>query len=293
LLLSPASTVLADSVPLPVPTPGIVFLVDGSGHLPGPSAELARLISCECPALRVDIFDWSHGWGRVWADMYGHGHHLTQGHELACRIMSYRQACPSGRICIVGHSSGAAVVLAAADNLPPGSIDRIILLAPAVGCRYDLRPALRAACEGVDVFYSHGDWVSLSMNIAPTADLQFFVGAAGYHGFEPVMGGCPDEAALYANLRQYPGCHSGHFSCTKRDFLRDHVLPLFCTCFGGLSGGIHAANYMSAVVPQSVTALEQLPPVEQIEYVSPDSQGRPPTAGPGGVAPISNTLRLP
>jgi hypothetical protein len=303
-LLVPASTALADPLPLPGPAIGIVFIADGSGGLPGPSCDLSRLISCGCPGMRVDIYDWSHGWGLVLMDMYGHEHHRTKGRELACRIEAYRQACPSGRICLVGHSSGAAVILAAADCLQPGTVDRVILLAPAIGCNYDLRPALRAACEGIDVFYSHRDWISFSMNFAPTADLQWFAGAAGYYGFDPVLGGCGDEAALYANLRQYPGCHTGHFVCTKTAFLREHLLPLICMSsapYGvpgmpmasGQAGGIRSVGYTSPIVAQSVAALEQLPPVDDIEETTPVPQGPAPSAGGGGIAPISEGLRIP
>src|SRR5262249_54457640 len=111
--------------------PGVVYIADGSGGLPGPSGELARLIECYTP-LRAEVVDWSHGWGRVLSDMFGHSHHLASGQTLACQILAQRQTCPGAPIILVAHSAGAAVVLAAAEVLPPGSVDRIILLAPVV-----------------------------------------------------------------------------------------------------------------------------------------------------------------
>jgi pimeloyl-ACP methyl ester carboxylesterase len=278
---------------------GVVFIADGSGGLPGPGPEIARQISGACVLTRVEMVDWSHGWGRVFLDLYHHGHHETQGQELACRIMTYRQACPSGRIYLVGHSSGAAVILAATEHLPPGSVTRVILLAPSVATTYDLRSALRAACEGVDAFYSHRDLVSLSMTVAGTADHQYFVGAAGYHGFRTL---CGDEAALYSNLRQYPGCYSGHFSCTQAAFVRDHVLPLLVSpAIAGSADGpaasaapgsdIRSAGYQSAAALQRL--VDELLADDDFVYTPPVRQGPAPGPGRGGIAPISDSLRLP
>jgi pimeloyl-ACP methyl ester carboxylesterase len=253
--------------------------------------------------LRAEFVDWSFGPGWVLADLYAHGHHKSQGQVLAGHIQAYLQHCPHARIYLVGHSAGTAVILAACNCLPPNSITRVILLAPSVSCTYDLRPALIAACEGVDAFYSHRDMVSLSMSVAPTADLRWFVGAAGYSGFR--AGGCSDDMALYANLRQYPNCYGGHFHCNQSAFLRDHVIPLLQPPVAttgeppaaqGKTGadGIRSASFQSVSRRSPLEDLPTLPPLGPEDSLpAPTRTGPPPAPGRSGISAISDTLRLP
>jgi pimeloyl-ACP methyl ester carboxylesterase len=297
VLLIPAGSALAQSHT----HVGVVFIADGSGGLPGPTAELTRQICCSCPLLRAECVDWSFGPGWVLADLYAHGHHKTQGQALACRVNAYLEQCPHARIYLIGHSAGTAVILAACACLPPGSVTRVILLAPSVSCSYDLRPALLAAYEGVDAFYSHRDMVSLSMSVAPTADLRWFVGAAGYSGFRSA---CGEDAALYANLRQYPNCYGGHFHCNQAAFLRDHVIPLLQppvtadaespVARGKSPDSVRSAGFQSVSRRSALDDLPTLPPLEADDAPPmPVRSGPPPRAGRGGIAPISNNLRLP
>jgi hypothetical protein len=268
--------------------PGIVFIADGSGGLPGPSAEICKLVAWYCPGMRAEVVDWTYGWGMIALDMWGHRRHVSQGSVLAERIMTYRVACPTARIYLVGHSSGAAVVLAAAECLPPGSITGIILLAPCVSCKYDICPALAAACEGMDVFSSHRDFINLSFTLTGTSDQRFLVGSAGRHGFK--SGG---HCEFAANLRQHPGSYTGHFSCIQKDFLVCNVLPILQTCsevLGMPVDGTHSARYVSPE-EQERALVAALPPVEEVEETTTALPTT--TAGRGGVAPISEVLRLP
>ena len=267
--------------------PGIVFIADGSGGLPGPSTELCKLVSWYCPGTRAEVVDWTYGWGMVALDMWGHGRHQTQGSALAERVMTYRVACPTARIYLVGHSSGAAVVLAAAKCLPPGSVTGIILLAPCVSRTYDICPALAAACEGVDVFSSHRDLINLSFLVTGTSDRRYLVGSAGFHGFTN-GGGC----AFAANLRQHPGSYTGHFHCIQRDFLLANVLPILQTCSEIVGMPPEAASDYRSPEELEQALLKMLPPVEDLEETVLPT-GTAPMAGRGGVAPISERLRLP
>ena len=87
--------------------------------------------------------------------------------------------------------------------LPPDSVDRIILLAPSVCTSYDLRPALRTARHGIDVFYSTEDRVilGLGMRIVGTAEHDCDI-AAGQVGFSPVicMPGVGSTARMVASV---------------------------------------------------------------------------------------------
>jgi pimeloyl-ACP methyl ester carboxylesterase len=213
---------------------GIVFVANGSGDIRTLSTNLRQVVAESSAPLQVETFVWSHGRGRTLADHRDHANHWVQGCRLAAQVAACRQQCANRPIYLLGHSAGCAVVLAAAEMLPPLSVHRIIQLAPSVSVNYDLRPALRTARCGIDVFCSHRDRLvlGLAVRIVGTAD-QCGRTAAGQHGFSPVIT-CPADAALYGKLRQYPwgpevawtGNRGGHNGSSQVGFLRNYVLPL-------------------------------------------------------------------
>jgi pimeloyl-ACP methyl ester carboxylesterase len=185
--------------------------------------------------LAVQPVDWSHGYGRFLADQIDWVHSRQRGCKLAGDIFAYHQAVPQGKVYLIAHSAGSAVALAAAEALPPGSIDRIILLAPSIASDYDLRPALQGTRDGIDVFCSKRDVWQLGIGVAlvGTADGCWGCTAAGRTGFQNLSHD-PRDAALYAKLRQHPwepdqertGNQGGHYGTYKPGFLQAFVLPL-------------------------------------------------------------------
>jgi pimeloyl-ACP methyl ester carboxylesterase len=221
---------------LPAGSPvGVVFIANGAGDVRALTHNLTQVVAEACLPLQVETVPWSRGHGRYIADQVDHGNHLAQGGRLAVQVAAYRQTYPARRIYLIGHSAGCAVLLAAAESLPPGSVDRIILLSPSVCQSYDLRPALSTARCGIDVFYSSQDrlMLGLGVKILGTAERDCRT-AAGKEGFTPVIA-CPRDGALYSKLRQHPwessvewsGHGGGHFGSTQAGFLRAFVLPLF------------------------------------------------------------------
>jgi len=214
------------------PTAGIVFVADGSGDLHQVADALAGLAQESRLPLRVERVRWSHGSGAVFLDLYDGEHQRTQGQTLAQQILTYRQSNPHGRICLVGYSSGAAVVLAAAESLPAGTVDRMVLLAPAVAARRDLRPALLCCREGIDNYCSERDAVCLALTATGTAD-GVGLAIAGRTGFVPA-GDTGQDRVLYQRLRQHTwagpaqwsGHDGGHFACSHRDFLSQQIMPI-------------------------------------------------------------------
>jgi pimeloyl-ACP methyl ester carboxylesterase len=212
----------------------VVFVADGAGDFQTVSESLRQVVAETSAPLRIETVLWSHGYRRYLLDQLDHENHLLHGSRLAAEVSAWRQACGCQRIDLVGHSAGCAVVLAAAERLPPGSVGRIVLLAPSVCPDYDLRPALRTASIGVDVFYSNEDrWIlGLGMRLFGTAERECRT-AAGRYGFTPVLES-PADAALYGKLRQHPwdpvvewsGHNGGHFGNNQPGFLRAYVLPL-------------------------------------------------------------------
>jgi hypothetical protein len=120
--------------------------------------------------------------------------------------------------------------------VPPASLERIVLLAPAVSADHDLRAALTCVRGGVDAFYSENDvwYLGLGVAILGTADRER-AAAAGRTGFHVTLY-APADANLFAKLRQYPwdpnlawtGNHGGHYGAYQPGFLRVAVLPLLC-----------------------------------------------------------------
>src|SRR5262249_30928732 len=145
-----------------VPSHGVIFVADGAGNYQMASTTLRAVAAEQVLPLEVRTFEWSHGYSRSLADHVDYGHARAEGDRLAAEILALRCDCPAAEIYIVGHSAGAGVILAAAEALPPGSVDRIVLLSPSLSVDYDLRPALRCVRETLDVFYSTRDWIYLS-----------------------------------------------------------------------------------------------------------------------------------
>jgi hypothetical protein len=216
------------------PNADVVFVANGSGDYRTTSIALGQAVNACGAPLRVETFVWSYGYGRMLADHVDHCNHLEEGRRLAGQIVAFKQTCPERAVYLVGHSSGSAVVLAAAEAVPPGSLERIVLLAPAVSDEYDLRPALRACRCGIDVFTSRRDVGALAIatGVVGTADRRH-VAAAGRVGFIPILR-CPGDELLYAKLHLHPwdrsvtwtGNHGSHYGTLEQGYMRAYILPL-------------------------------------------------------------------
>lgn len=214
----------------PDPRP-LVWVVDGAGDLKGCSTALGRANAEAGGPVELAVFGWSHGYRRLLLDQIDNTHARAQGCRLANAVLDRRRREPGRRTVLVAHSAGCAVALAAAEALPPDALDRLVLLAPSVSTGYDLRPALRAAAEGVDVFCSKKDWVALGFvtRVVGTTD-RSFAAAAGRHGFRATP-----AAAESGRLRQHfwsaelrwTGHTGGHHGMHAPAFVTAYLLPLF------------------------------------------------------------------
>jgi hypothetical protein len=210
----------------------LVWVVDGAGDLRGCSNSLTQANLLAGTPVEVATFAWSHGYRRMFLDQTDAAHAKEQGQRLASAIRERQAREPGRRVVIVAHSAGCAVALAAGDSLPPDSIDRVVLMAPSVSVGYDVRPTLRAAREGLDVFCSKKDWVALGFvtRVVGTTD-RFGAAAAGRHGFRA------DTVAdgEVPRLRQHfwsaevawTGHTGGHHGMFAPAFQHTYLFPLF------------------------------------------------------------------
>jgi hypothetical protein len=216
------------------PARGVIFVVDGAGDFGVLSDRMRQLVAEENLPLSLESSDWSHGFSRVFADQVDYCHARAEGCKLAGRIAAFRAAHPDTVVYVVSYSAGVAVALAAAENLPPDTLDRMILLAPAVSADYDLRCALRSCRQGIDAFVSSRDRVTLGIAVTlfGTTDRQR-TPAAGRVGFRPVIA-TPEDARLYGKLFQHSwdpcmrwtGNTGNHVGACRPEFLRAYVVPL-------------------------------------------------------------------
>jgi hypothetical protein len=214
---------------------GVVFTANGAGGFHTTSHHLSQVVADAGLPLGVETFPWSHGYGRIAADLFCRAHQRAAGRALGQQVLAFRCDHPGVAVYLLGHSAGCQIVLSAAEALPPDSVERIILLAPAVSAEYDLRPALRVAHAGIDVFHSNHDvfFLGLAVAVAGTTDGHFGRSAAGRTGFH-VEPQTAEDLVLYGRLRQHPwddcvawtGNYGGHYSVYKPEYLRAYVLPL-------------------------------------------------------------------
>jgi pimeloyl-ACP methyl ester carboxylesterase len=122
---------------------------------------------------------------------------------------------PDRPIYLIGHSAGAGLILAAAEKLPPASIERMILLAAAVSPTYDLRPALRATRRELVAFNSTYDRVCLDWctSLFGTVD-RVYGPAAGLDGFREPADLDEEGRGAYRRLVQVPWRLDMIWQCT-------------------------------------------------------------------------------
>lgn len=220
LFVAAGSASAGDSRPL-------VWIADGAGDLRGCSNAFTHTNMLAGGPLDLAAFSWSHGYRRILMDQVDAKHARSQGARLADAIRERANAEPGRRVILVGHSAGCAVVLAAGDCLPPGSVDRIVLLAPSVSTGYDLRPSLAAAREGIDVFCSKKDWVALGFatRVVGTVDKRW-AAAAGRRGFKFWAEDNELRQHFWSTEVSWTGHTGGHHGMHAPAFLETYVFPL-------------------------------------------------------------------
>jgi pimeloyl-ACP methyl ester carboxylesterase len=214
--------------------PGIVIVVGGVGGFDILALSAQHALPKAGVRHEIREFAWSHGFGKVFKDLQDSRHLVRKAEELAELIRQLRAADPERPIYLVAKSGGTGLVLLAAELVPAGSMERVILLSAAVSPRYDLRRALRACNKEIVSFYSRHDHFILNWGTRQFGTIDRVYGpSAGLLGFDVPDDLNPEDRALYSRLVQIPWNsrmirqgHTGtHTGTSLPGFLAAEVAP--------------------------------------------------------------------
>jgi hypothetical protein len=229
---------------------GLVMVADGVGGLELCGTALRYVLGSLGSNLAVSVVPWGHGFGRWHADLTRVANRDAWAHAIAAVADRFRAEHPVRPVYLVAKSGGSGAVIKALERVPPESIDRVILLAPALSPNYDLTAALRGVRREMFVFWSPLDVVVLGAGtrIFGTIDRIRSV-SAGMVGFRPPRparfltvpvsdssAGTVEDFSRqgYAKLRQVrwrpamirTGYFGGHIGPDSPAFLRMYIAPL-------------------------------------------------------------------
>jgi pimeloyl-ACP methyl ester carboxylesterase len=230
LCLLPSFVHADESTPL---KPGVIILVHGAGGMDlGNTVTRWAFRIAQVPH-EVREFIWTHGKGQVLRDLQDTRHLVSKAEELARQISEYQAEHPGRPVYLIGRSTGAAIVLGAAAARPDASLEKIILLAPAVSPAYNLLPALRATRTEIVAYRSDYDHFFLGWGTSTfgTAD-RIYTESAGKQGFQ-LPGHDPMSRLFYLKLVQvcwkprllWTGHFGGHLSCNAPLFVLNEIAP--------------------------------------------------------------------
>lgn len=203
----------------------------------------------------VEIFDWTDGRRGLQA-LVAYDRNREQARQLASMLVDRRRHHPAEPIVVTAHSGGAGVAAWALEALPAGvTIDRLVLVAPALSPGYDLSPALARVSGRAIALFSPLDAMVLGTGtrVFGTID-RVNADAAGRVGFltpgddraapttrrrdrattRPTTQPTFADPAQYAKLVQVPydpawaslGNRGSHNGAMRREFVRRVVAPM-------------------------------------------------------------------
>lgn len=178
-------------------------------------------------------FSWSTGYMRIISDLTNRNNIRTKAKELSEQIRDYHAKHPQRKIYIISKSAGTMIALSALAHLDQDTVERAILLSPAVSPTFPLTDALHAVRTELISFWSPHDhfWLGLGTSLFGTAD-GVQCRSAGLVGFATPPESSADSA--YRKLRQikwelsmlrylHIGDHAGN---SMPPFIREYIMPL-------------------------------------------------------------------
>jgi hypothetical protein len=221
--------------PLAAETPrGVVFVVEGIGGFGAINVTAAHVLPKAGVPHEIRPYIWTHGRGKMFKDLQDHRYLEHKAQKLAEEMLAFKKDFPDRPVFLMAKSGGCGIALAAAERLPPNTIERIILLSAAVATDYDLRPALRATHREIVSFYSAHDSFILGWGTSQFGTIDRVYGpSAGLRGFaEPEHLDASDHN-MYGKLVQVSwrpdmileGHLGAHMGTSMPAFVRKEVAP--------------------------------------------------------------------
>jgi hypothetical protein len=219
------------------PARAIVMVIGGVGGLDWCGPALRRLLGNKRPPYAIRMVPWGLGFGRWHADLTNVANRDANARALAETIRHSKAGQPECPIFLVAKSGGSGIAVKALELLDEDSVERVVLLAPALSPAYDLTRALRAVRREIVVFWSPLDIIILGAGtrVFGTMDRVRSVGA-GLVGFRVPASKSADagQHREYDKLRQIrwsprmvtSGNFGGHMGPDSPFFLRKYVVPL-------------------------------------------------------------------
>jgi hypothetical protein len=205
-----------------------IIIAESSNESTSLAENLASALDSFNRTATIRVIDWSRSVSPR-EDYCNRSAQYLGANRVLHEVRTIQQTCPNSPIVLMGYVAGTRVILSAAEKLPPGSVDKIMLFSPSVSSYYDLRPALRTARGGVDVFYNPGDNILEVKETelgtsdgarTTTAGMTSFLIAKNQFGLagDPVL----------CNLRQHDVSRylGGHYAAIRTPVLREQVVPL-------------------------------------------------------------------
>ena len=214
---------------------GVVYLLDGVGGFGFAPKVMESVLTEAGVPHELRSFYWSHGFGHWHEDLTDDENIRRKASELADSIMDFRVKADGRPVYVVAKSGGTAVALAALAQLPPDSVERVVLLSSAVSPDYDLVPALRSIRTELVSFWSPKDKVVLGLGTSLFGTADGVKGdSAGLVGFRVPERASVAELLQYRKLRQVEWDQSmrktynfgTHIGTSMPLFVRDYVAPL-------------------------------------------------------------------
>src|SRR5580692_124163 len=121
-------------------TTGVVYILDGAGGS-GWTPYIVRRSLAHLP-YEVHHFKWGQGYMRIIHDLTNKQNIQNKAAELAELIKAQRRK--GHKVYVVAKSAGTMVALSGLALLEPDTVERAILMSPAVSPQFPLDAALRA-----------------------------------------------------------------------------------------------------------------------------------------------------
>jgi hypothetical protein len=182
---------------------GVVYMVGGIGGFDTMGNTARTMLPAAGIHHELREFIWTHGKGSYLKDLRDTHNVARKADELAAQIKEQYAREPQRPIFLVAKSGGTGLALLAAEQLAPGTLERMILISAAVNPEYDLRPALRATRREVVSFYSKNDQVVLNWGTRTFGTIDRVYGpGAGFRGFVVPKNLSAEDRAAYQRLVQ-------------------------------------------------------------------------------------------